>query len=130
MPVKFVNFIKSRLIFNIFYCFWMLVNKLKKSVAKRCSVKKVVLEISQSVQENTSARVSFLIKLWKNGERLSYFLHVFLYFCPFCSLTLPFLNVQKNNWCLKFCAFSKENPHFLITCLQLYQCLKLSGIVK
>ena len=28
LPLKFVNFLKSRLIFNIFYCFWMFVNKL------------------------------------------------------------------------------------------------------
>ena len=28
LPVKFVNFFKNRLIFNIFYCFWMFVNKL------------------------------------------------------------------------------------------------------
>ena len=28
LPAKFVNFLKSRLIFNIFYCFWMFVNKL------------------------------------------------------------------------------------------------------
>ena len=28
IPVKFVNFLKSRLIFNLFYCFWMFVNKL------------------------------------------------------------------------------------------------------
>ena len=28
LPVKFVNFLKSRLIFNIFYCFWMFINKL------------------------------------------------------------------------------------------------------
>ena len=27
MPVEFVNSLKSRLIFNIFYCFWMLENK-------------------------------------------------------------------------------------------------------
>ena len=30
---------------------------------RRCSVEKVFLEISQNSQENTSARVSFLIKL-------------------------------------------------------------------
>ena len=30
--------------------------------AKRCSVKKVFLEISQNSQENTCARVSFLTK--------------------------------------------------------------------
>ena len=34
-----------------------------EEVAKRCSVKKVVLEISQNSQENTCVRVSFLIKL-------------------------------------------------------------------
>ena len=43
--------------------------KLKKlvvaleAVARRCSVKKVFLEISQNSQENTCAKVSFLIKL-------------------------------------------------------------------
>ena len=34
-----------------------------EAVAQRCSVKKVLLEISQNSQENTCARVSFLIKL-------------------------------------------------------------------
>ena len=34
-----------------------------KAVAQRCSMKKVFLEISQNSQENTCARVSFLIKL-------------------------------------------------------------------
>ena len=33
-----------------------------EAVAQRCSVKKVFLEISQNSQENTCARVSFLIK--------------------------------------------------------------------
>ena len=34
-----------------------------RSSHQRCSIKKVFLEISQSSQENTCARVSFLIKL-------------------------------------------------------------------
>ena len=34
-----------------------------EAVVQRCSVKKVSLEISQNSQENTCARVSFLIKL-------------------------------------------------------------------
>ena len=38
------------------------VKKLTEPVAQRSSVKKVFLEISQNSQENTSARVSFLIK--------------------------------------------------------------------
>ena len=33
------------------------------AVARRCSVKKLFLEIPQNPQENTLARVSFLIKL-------------------------------------------------------------------
>ena len=36
---------------------------IEKAVAQTCSVKKVFLEISQNPQENTCARVSFLIKL-------------------------------------------------------------------
>ena len=34
-----------------------------EAVVWRCSVEKVFLEISQNLQENTCARVSFLIKL-------------------------------------------------------------------
>ena len=34
-----------------------------EAVARKCSVKKVFLEISQNSQENSCARVSFLIKL-------------------------------------------------------------------
>ena len=34
-----------------------------RSSHQRCSVKKVFLEISENLQENTCARVSFLIKL-------------------------------------------------------------------
>ena len=36
---------------------------LAEAVPQRCSVKKVLLEISQNPQGNTCARVSFLIKL-------------------------------------------------------------------
>ena len=36
----------------------------KGAVAQTCSVKKVFLEISQNSQENTCARVSFLIGLF------------------------------------------------------------------
>ena len=35
----------------------------REAVARRCSVKKVFLDISQNSQENACARVSFLIKL-------------------------------------------------------------------
>ena len=35
---------------------------MREAVAQRCSVKKVFLEISQTSQENTCVRVSFLIR--------------------------------------------------------------------
>ena len=37
--------------------------RLTEAIVRRCSVKKVFLEIFQNSQENTSARVSSLIKL-------------------------------------------------------------------
>ena len=40
------------------------------AVVQRCSVNKVFLEISQNSQENTCARVSFLIKLQAWGRQL------------------------------------------------------------
>ena len=40
----------------------LLWKELVEAVARRCSVKKVFLEILQNSQENTCARVSFLIK--------------------------------------------------------------------
>ena len=43
--------------------------KQTEAVAQRCSVKKVFLEISQNLQENTCARVTFLIKLQALGLR-------------------------------------------------------------
>ena len=48
-------------------CWWkparlQLLEKLPEAVAQTCSIKKVFLEISQNPQENTCARVSFLIK--------------------------------------------------------------------
>ena len=37
--------------------------KFQEALVQRCSVKKLLLEISQNLQKNTCARVSFLIKL-------------------------------------------------------------------
>ena len=37
--------------------------KLSETVAQRCTIKKLFLEISQNSQENTCARVYFLMKL-------------------------------------------------------------------
>ena len=43
---------------------------LTETVVKRCSVKKVLFEISQNLQENTCARISFFIKLQVLGLRI------------------------------------------------------------
>ena len=43
--------------------FYLIMVIMTETVAQRCSLKKVFLEISQNLQENTCARVSFLIKL-------------------------------------------------------------------
>ena len=56
---------------NLNYCVRVKEKRPKKSyrnqdteaVARRCFVKKVFLEMPQNSQENTCARVSFLIKL-------------------------------------------------------------------
>ena len=39
------------------------IQKFIEAVAQRCSVRKMFLEILQDSQENTCARVSFLVKL-------------------------------------------------------------------
>ena len=41
----------------------LIITIIKEAVTRRCSVKKMFLEISQNSQKNTCARVSFLIKL-------------------------------------------------------------------
>ena len=56
--------------YNREFCFqWLYFANLllTEAVAKRCSVKKVLLEISQNSQENSFVRVSFLTKLQEKG---------------------------------------------------------------
>ena len=59
-------------------------------VAQRCSVKKVLLEISQNQQENTCTRVSFSIKLQASAcnfiERVSGTLAQ-VFSCEFCEIS-------------------------------------------
>ena len=87
--------------------YWELVIKLSQAVARGCSVKKVFLDISQNSQENTCARVSFLIKLQVEAcnfikkETLAQ-----VFFCEFyeISKTLPqvffceFYEISKNTF--------------------------------
>ena len=48
----------------------MNISEFAEAVVQRCSAKKVFLEISQNSQENTCARVCFLIKLQASGLQL------------------------------------------------------------
>ena len=51
---------------------FMYFRLLSEAVVQRCSLKNVLLEISQNSQENTCVRVSFLIKLQALGLQLYY----------------------------------------------------------
>ena len=61
-PKPFIKFLTRSLIKAIF------IEHSTEAAARRCSVKYVFLEISQNSQENTCARVSFLIKLKTNKQ--------------------------------------------------------------
>ena len=61
---KAVNWFSIQIIWLVFI--WC---QHSEAVARRCSVKKVFLEISQNSEENTCARVSFLIKLQTWGPQ-------------------------------------------------------------
>ena len=67
----------------IWAIFWRLLLKQQdfnsEAVVQRCSAKKVFLEISQNSQENTCARVSFLIKLQANFIKKEALAKVFSY---------------------------------------------------
>ena len=54
------------------------------AIVQRCSVKKVLLEISENSQENTCARVSFSIKL-QTGLQKEALAQVFP--CEFCEIS-------------------------------------------
>ena len=63
LPVKLAKYLRTPILKNI--CEWLLLQS--EAVVQRCSVKKVFLEMLQNSQENTCARVSFLIKLQAPG---------------------------------------------------------------
>ena len=55
----------------------------QEAAVQICSVKKVFLEISQNSQENTCARVSFLIKLKKKKKETL----ELMFSCEFCEIS-------------------------------------------
>ena len=54
----------------------MISQNLSEAVVQRCSVKKVFLEMFPISQENTYARVSFIIKLSKSDSGTGAFLWI------------------------------------------------------
>ena len=65
-----VNWWERKLRKFLFQIMFEKCNKLTEAVAQTCSIKKVFLEILQNSQENTCARVSFLIKLQASATLL------------------------------------------------------------
>ena len=66
--------------------FLFFISVLLEAVAQRCSVKKVFLEISQNSQENTCARVSFLINCRPE-----------VFSCEFCEISKNTFSYTKQN---------------------------------
>ena len=67
---KFVNFLTSRLIFNIFYCFWMFLNKLFTylsahiSESKRClNVKSLAYSFHMKTKISGKFQISISVAL-------------------------------------------------------------------
>ena len=61
----------------------------RDAIVQRCSVKRVFLEISQNLQENTCARASFLIKLRASGTGTGVFKEALaqMFSCKFCEIS-------------------------------------------
>ena len=79
---------------------------LTEAVVRRCSVKKVFLQISQNSQENTCARVSFLIKLQ-------------VFSCEFCEIsknTFFYRTPLPAAFGLRHATLLKETPTKVFSC--------------
>ena len=70
------------------------------AVARSCSVKKVLLKILQNSQENTYARVSFLIKLQTSANfiKKEALAQVFSY--EFCEIIMKTFFTEHSRWLL------------------------------
>ena len=103
------------------------ITQSSEAVAKRGSVKKVLLEISQNSQEDTCARVSLLIKSYFNKGFIKKETLAQVFSCEFCEIfkntffyripplaasvlnpcgklfwDLPHITFQNSNWLVSF----------------------------
>ena len=69
-----------------FYITVFATQNFSESVVQRCSIKKVFLKISQNLQENTYARVSFLINLQVWGNFIKKEAQAQVLSCEFCKI--------------------------------------------
>ena len=85
----------------------IVIYRTPEAVVQRCSIKKVLLKISQNSQENISVRVSFSIKLQASGDRC--FPVNFVKF-----LTTP-ISIEQLTWLLLelLCKIYKNHPKLL-----------------
>ena len=72
---------------------------MSQAVTQSCSVKKVFLKISQNSQENTCARVSFLIKLQTPGNFIKTETLALVFSCEFCEIITIFF-IEHISWLL------------------------------
>ena len=68
------------------YCINLLLEEIE-AVVRSCSAKKVFFEISQNSQENTCARVSFLIKLQEARNFVKKETLTQVFSCEFCEIS-------------------------------------------
>ena len=83
-----------------------------RSSHRRCSIKKVLLEITQNSQENTCAKVSFLIKFQASGSNFikkDTLAQVFS--CEICKISK---NTFLNRTPLSYCFWKPLSMHWKI----------------
>ena len=86
--IFFVIITKKSSLFYYYFTNTIMISSIMFCVAQRCSVKKLFLKISQNSQENTCARVSFLIKL--QAQACNFIIKETLaqvFFCEFCEIS-------------------------------------------
>ena len=83
-------------------CNWILLlcHVRVRSSHRSCSVKKVLLEISQNSQEKTCARVSFLIKLQASGNFIKKETLARVFSCEFCEIYQTTFLTEHLRWLL------------------------------
>ena len=81
----------------------------RKSSHRRCSVKKMFLNILQNSQEKTCARVSFLIKLQASCNFIKKETPTQVFSCEFCEISKNTFFTEHLRWLLLLLHFFKTS---------------------